>query len=162
MPENALIPCFVEVTSFISGLPVSWMTGVPIPEGNERSSIDEIFWQMSPPDWPLELVGACGQVAYIRTCLLGSSSRMIGRVWLSRPVPKMALFHEPSALRRSSTVRGSVFVLSLVLTAAKTRPELSAFRLMWSSDFHVIGTTCVVQFAAASPAPSVWTAKRNL
>src|SRR5215210_3092545 len=128
-PVRPLTFCLVEVTSFISGLPASRRTAVPMPEPNDSVSIEVVFSQMSPPDWPL-VIGGWGHVANMCATPAGSSRTTIGRVWLLETVPKVALLHVPLVLRRRSIVSGWEPELSLVLTAAKTRPWASALRLM--------------------------------
>jgi hypothetical protein len=118
--------CFVDVTLFMSGLPVSLMTGVPMPLtlvvdagslGNRGDARSASFSRMSPLDWPLVL-GGCGPVANIRSLRALVSMTTIGRVWLFRTLPNGATVHVPAVSRTSSSVSGAEATVSLVFTAA--------------------------------------------
>src|SRR3954454_10045728 len=83
-----------------------------------------------------------GAVAKTCTVWLGSSSTSWGRVWQSASVPTVATDQDPvPGLKLSSWICGSVDVdvdaaSRLVLTTAKTRPDVSACTALmftWSS-----------------------------
>src|SRR3954463_3899180 len=94
-PVLASTFCFVDVTLFMSGLPVSLITGVPMPATllvelgsleNEIAPSGESFSRMSPLDCPLVL-GGWGPVANIRATRfavrMGTAGR--GGLWGAGP-----------------------------------------------------------------------------